>query len=142
MSVVDDMTLRWGVDVYRLEEEPSVEDLQDVSGVAFVVAESVQAAGTAELYDSSCTNHISPYRDRFKNFQPIPPRHFRAANKQTFSTTGRGDLVVDIPNGTGETQLRLRDVLYSAEVGYTLVSVGRLDEAGFTLKFSVCVCVC
>ena len=50
--------------------------------------------------------------------------------------------MVDIPNGTGETQLRLRDVLYSAEVGYTLVSVGRLDEAGFTLKFSVCVCVC
>ena len=49
--------------------------------------------------------------------------------------------MVDIPHGMGETQLRLRDVLYSAEVGYTLVSVGRLDEAGFTLKFGVCVCV-
>ena len=140
VSVADDV-LRRGVDEYRLEEELCVEDLQDTSGVAFVVAESVQAAGTAELYDSGCTNHISPYRDRFENFQPIPPCHFRAANKQTFSTIGRGDLVVDIPNGTGETQLRLRDVLYSAEVGYTLVSVGRLDEAGFTLKFGGGVCV-
>ena len=63
------------------------------------------------------------------------PRHFRAANKQTFSTTGKGDLVVDVPCGDGATQLRLHDVLYSAEVGYTLVSVGRLDEAGFTVSF-------
>ena len=35
----------------------------------------------------------------------------------------------------GVTQLCLLDVLYSAEVGYTLVSVGRLDEAGFTVIF-------
>ena len=27
------------------------------------------------------------------------------------------------------------DVLYSAEVGYTLVSIGRLDEATFTVVF-------
>ena len=118
-----------------LTSRDGVEEFNDASGEAFVVAESVQAAGMAELYDSGCTNQISPYRDHFENFQSIPPRHFRAANKQTFSTTGKGELVVDIPHGTGETQLRLHDVLYSAEVGYTLVSVGRLDEAGFTVKF-------
>jgi hypothetical protein len=118
-----------------LERGGGVEEFMDASGEAFVVAESVQAAGTAELYDSGCTNHISPYRNQFENFQPITPRHFRAANKQTFSTTGKGELVVDVPNGSGETQLRLHDVLYSAEVGYTLVSVGRLDEAGFTVMF-------
>ena len=117
------------------DEDVVVEELLDTSGEAFVVAESVQAAGMAELYDSGCTNHISPYRDQFENFQLITPRHFRAANKQTFSTTGKGDLVIDVPNGTGETPLRLHDVLYSAEVGYTLVSVGRLDEAGFTVRF-------
>ena len=32
-------------------------------------------------------------------------------------------------------------MLYSAEVGYTLVSVGRLDEAGFTVKFGGGKCV-
>ena len=112
-----------------------VEDFLDASGLAFVVAESVQSAGTAELYDSGCTNHISPYRNLFENFQNIEPRHFRAANKQTFSTIGKGDLIIDVPNGEGGTQLRLLDVLYSAEVGYTLVSVGRLDEAGFTVTF-------
>src|ERR1700678_2281432 len=125
----------------RPEEERDVEDLLDTSGVALLVAESGQAAGTAELYDSGCTNHISPYRNRFENFQSIIPRHFRAANKQTFSSTGKGELVIDVPSGTGETQLRLHDVLYSAKVGYTLVSVGRLDEAGFTVKFGGGKCV-
>jgi hypothetical protein len=112
-----------------------VEEFSDTSGEAFVVAESVQTAGTAELYDSGCTNHISPYRNQFENFQSITPRHFRAANKQTFSTIGKGELVISVPYGEGVTQLRLTDVLYSAEVSYTLVSVGRLDEAGFTVIF-------
>src|SRR6202522_3449770 len=119
----------------------SIEDLLDTSGEAFVVAESVQTTGMAELYDSDCTNHISPYKSQFENFQFTTPRHFRAANTQTFSTTGTGELVVDVPNGSGQTQLRLQGVLYSAEVGYTLVSIGRLDEAGFTVSFGGGKCV-
>jgi hypothetical protein len=122
----DELASEGGVDV---------EESCDASGEAFVVEESVQTAGTAELYDSGCTNHISPFRNQFENFQSIVPRHFRAANKETFSTIGKGELVVDVPNGDGVSQLRLMDVLYSPEVGYTLVSVGRLDEAGFTVTF-------
>ena len=38
-----------------------VEEFLDALGQAFVIAESAQSAGTAELYDSGCTNHISPY---------------------------------------------------------------------------------
>src|SRR6202522_4598816 len=105
-----------------------VEEFHDASGEAFVVAEAVQTAKTAKLYDSGCINHISPYQNKLENFQPITPCHFRAANKQTFSTVGKGELVIDVPNGDGATQLRLLDVLYSAEVGYALVSVGRRSE--------------
>src|SRR5271168_3900821 len=65
----------------RPEEERDVEDLLDTSGMALLVAKSGQAAGTAELYDSGCTNHLSAYRNRFENLQTIIPRHFRAANK-------------------------------------------------------------
>ena len=73
------------------EETVGVADVEvfgDISGEAFVVAESVQTSVKAELYDSGCTNHISPYKTDFKNLQAIEPRHFRAANKQTFSTIG------------------------------------------------------
>lgn len=75
-----------------------VENLNDTSGIAFVT-ESVNTVRTAELYDSGCTNHISPYRAKFENFVTTTPRIFRAANKQTFSTIGKGELVIDVPDG-------------------------------------------
>lgn len=66
------------------------EEFGDMSGEDFIIAESIQTAGTAELYDSWCKNHISPYKNQFQSFKPITPRHFHAANKQTFSMIGRG----------------------------------------------------
>ena len=113
----------------------------DVSGEAFVVAETVQTLAKTELYDSGCTNHISPYKSDFNDFQTIETRHFRAANKQTFSTIGKGELVVDIPNDNGSTQLRLQEVLYSPEVSYTLISIGRLNEDGFSIMFGGGKCI-
>lgn len=44
--------------------------------------------------------------------------------------------MIDVPNGADISQLRLTEVLYSPEVGYTLVSVGRLDEKSFSVTFS------
>jgi len=108
---------------------------------AFPTVESVQMTRTAELYDSGCTNHISPYHDQFKNFEDIVPRHFGAANKQSFSIIGKEELVINIPNGSETSQLRLTGVLYSLEVSYSLVSVGQLDEAGFTTKFDGGKCI-
>ena len=81
--------------------------------------------------------HISPYRDDLINFINIPPKSFRAANKQSFSATGTGNLklIVDLPKSIGRTKLELTDVQYSPEVAYMLVSVGNLDEKGFIIKF-------
>ena len=45
-------------------------------------------------------------------------------------------MIVDIPNGINISQLRLTEVLYPPEVGYTLVSVGRLDDNGFLMNFA------
>ena len=52
-----------------------------------------------------------------------------------FSTIGKGDLVIDIPNGDSFTKLQLTDIQYSPNVAYTLVSIGRLDKEGFTATF-------
>ena len=78
----------------------------------------------AELYDSGCTRHISPYREDFESFSGIPPMSFSTANKQKFNASGKGEMVIDVPNGIEISQLRLTEVLYSPEVGYTLVSIG------------------
>ena len=85
----------------------------------------------AEIYDSGCSKHLTPYRDALENFIEIPPKLFRAANKQNMTAVGMGEMTINIPNGADISQLRLMEVLYSPEVGYTLVSVGRLDKKGF-----------
>ncbi|PPQ83602.1 hypothetical protein CVT26_001384 [Gymnopilus dilepis] len=86
----------------------------------------------AELYDSGCTKHLSPFREDFEDFAEIPAKTFNAANKQKFSAIGKGEMVVDIPNGADISKLQLTEVLYSPEVGYTLISVGQLDEVKLT----------
>jgi hypothetical protein len=117
--------------------EPPVED-------AFVASPHERAADTAprvEILDSGTTRHISPYSNDFDTLTDIPPKPLRAANQGSFSAVGMGELVIDVPNGVEASQLRLTEVLYSPEVGYTLVSIGRLDDMGFTSTFGGGRCV-
>ncbi|KAF9262707.1 hypothetical protein L218DRAFT_804460, partial [Marasmius fiardii PR-910] len=51
-----------------------------------------------ELYDSGCSHHISPYQNLFTSFHDVSPCSFHAANKQKFSTSGTGNITVDVPN--------------------------------------------
>ena len=123
----------------------SGQENHDALEEAFVAVDPLKpgqyALVQAELYDSGCTRHISPYREDFESFTEIPPMSFSAANKQRFKASGKGEMVIDIPNGVEISQLRLTEVLYSPEVGYTLVSIGRLDEKGFSVTFGDGKCV-
>ena len=122
-----------------------VDDLGDTSDSdkdkAFIIAKTVKSNGTAELYDSGCMNHISPYHNQFENFEQTFPRSFKAANKQMFSTIGKGDLVIDVSNGDTFMKLRLMDMQYSPNVAYMLVSIRRLDNEGYSAKFGKGKCV-
>jgi hypothetical protein len=89
-----------------------------------------------EVYDSRRMRHITPYCDDVVNFIEISPKSFRAANQQNFTAVGMDEMIVDVPNGINISQLRLTEVLYSPDVGYTLVSIGCLDENGFSVTFA------
>ena len=150
----DSGEIDWFSDEKDNEQESSVSDidsldssLSDTSDDALVATELADPDHhkdtyiRAELYDSGCTKHISPYRDDLIDFVEIPPKSFRAANKQCFSATGIGRLIVDLPNGTRSMKLELKDVQYSSQVVYTLVSVGNLDDNGFSVIFGGGKCV-
>ena len=52
-----------------------------------------------------------------------------------------GEMTIDVPDRDNFSQLHLKEVLYSPDVGYTLISIGNLDEEGFLTEFaggSVC----
>ena len=63
-----------------------------------------------------------------------------AANKRKFAAIGKGDMVIKVPNSIDALKLQLTEVLYSPKVGYTLVSIGRLDQCGYTTTFGSSTC--
>ena len=95
----------------------------------------MESEDTIELYDSGSTHHLSPYHNHFVSFHTTPPRSFDAANQQSFSATRVGDMLVEVPNGADMSTIRLIEVLYAPEIGYTLISIGRIDNAGSTVTF-------
>ena len=123
------------------ENSDFIEDFDDASRCAFVITKAVATTKIVELYNSGCSNHISSYHKRFENFENTAPKQFCAVNQQTFSTVGKGDLIVEIPDDSSFAKLRLIDVLYSPNVGYTLVSIRRLDDDGFTATFGKKKCI-
>jgi len=56
-------------------------------------------------------------------------------NNQQFDAVRSGEMVIDAPDGMDILKIKFTKVLYSPEVRYTLISVGCLDEAGFSATF-------
>ncbi|KAF9796416.1 hypothetical protein IEO21_11001 [Rhodonia placenta] len=80
---------------------------------------------------------MSPYRETFITFTDTPPKSLKAANQQPFQATGTGDVIIFVPNGSAPaSQIRLMRVLYTPALSFALVSIGRIDEAGFTSTFT------
>ena len=89
-----------------------------------------------DLYDSGASRHMSGHRHRFTNFTEIEPRPITAADKRAFHAIGKGDMLIDIPNGDATSKILLKDVLYAPSMGVTLVSISRIAAAGSTVVFS------
>ncbi|KAJ3746487.1 hypothetical protein DFH05DRAFT_1369485, partial [Lentinula detonsa] len=77
---------------------------------------------------------FTPDREALVNYTSIEPEPIRAADGRIFTAVGRGDMVIALPNGNDRsTTVTLKDVLYSPNMSYTLISVIKLDRAGFSL---------
>ena len=84
-------------EVVAKREEDAAKNLGYVSGEALVTTDSSKPTHRIKLYDSGCTNHISPFCEHFENYIDISLKRFQAANQQTFDAIGRGELVIDVP---------------------------------------------
>ena len=63
------------------------------------------------------------------------PRPLTTANQQAFMAHGIGDLIITVPNGSDSTHWHLHGTLYTPALGFTLVSIGQVDDAGFFSNF-------
>jgi hypothetical protein len=103
-----------------------------------------ELAGSAEsqnaevdLYDSGASRHMSGFRHKFIDIVEIEPIPITAADKRTFQATGRGKMLIHLPNGDqGTSRIYLMNALYAPTMGVTLVSISRVAKAGYTVIFS------
>ena len=78
---------------------------------------------------------MSSLCDHFTNFKSIILKAITAVDKHTFEAIGKGNLTILILNSLSTTRILLRDVLYAPKMGITLVSIGKLNVAGYTALF-------
>src|SRR5882672_1152324 len=121
--------------LHRLAPQPSDTD-------ATYIAQSGSPADThtPELYDSGATRHMTPLGRSLLNYRSINPKPISAANQRTFSTIGRGDLKIRVPNGDTHSNILLKDVLHTPDIALTLVSVGLISDAGYAVLFKDGTC--
>ncbi|KIK76735.1 hypothetical protein PAXRUDRAFT_43611, partial [Paxillus rubicundulus Ve08.2h10] len=50
------------------------------------------------------------------------PKPIKVADGRTLSATGRGDIIIELPKGQERTSITLRDVLYTPDIAFTLIS--------------------
>ena len=101
----------------------------------------IPGGDVVELFNSGATRHKTPHKHLLENYRQISPKSINAANKHTFNAIGQGDMHITIPNGESGTTFILKDVLYSPDIAVTLISVGRIDMAGYTTMFGGGACV-
>lgn len=51
-----------------------------------------------------------------------------------------GDLCIDLPNGAKWTAFTFKNAIHSPDMAFTLISVRRLDKAGYSITFSKGMC--
>ena len=93
-----------------------------------------------DLYDSGASHHMLPCQEDFINFQEIAERLLMVANQQTFTATGLGKMIVSMLNGDKVAKIKLTCILYTPALGFTLISIGQIDNAGYYSTFGGGIC--
>ena len=51
-----------------------------------------------------------------------------------------GDLEIELPNGSGTTKMKFEKAIHSLDMAFTLISISRLDKAGYKVTFNKGMC--
>ena len=84
---------------------------------------------------------MTPDRHRLSNYCAILPKPINAANQESFSAIGEGEMTIHALNGSTSTKIKLQHVLYVPNMGNTLISISQIDPAGYSVAFQDGKCV-
>ena len=119
------------------ESDEDFPALTESAGGAQAIITAVEEAKSVciELYNSSTTWHLSPYREDFTTYRALEPLlYLNAANKQQFPAMGTGSMVIHAPLRAASLEITLENILYAPAVGYALISLGALNLLGYHMS--------
>ena len=106
--------------------------------VALAVAENpgTLSTGTACIADSGCTTHFFKSRETFSSYKPLEKAAGQSSKEGTsFSVLGMGTVQMKVIHNGVEQTLTFRDALHAPDVTANLISISRLDLAGWDTVF-------
>jgi hypothetical protein len=89
---------------------------------------------------TGASHHMSPCREDFITYHEIQPKVLSAANKEYFMAYGTGDIIISVPAEKKANPIRLTGVLYTPATAFTLISIGKIDDAGYYVTFGGGAC--
>ena len=90
--------------------------------------------------DSGASRHYSPDHDAFINYSPISNTTITTADGRKLKVLGKGEVQIELPNGTKCTKTILKEAIHAPDMAFTLISVGRLDNTKCSTTFSGGMC--
>ena len=89
--------------------------------------------------DSGASRDYCPDRERFTNYRQIN-HNITTADGRTVKAIGMGDMHVELPNGSKKTKTIFKNAIHAPEMAFTLISISRLDKAGYSVTFNIGMC--
>jgi transposase InsO family protein len=94
------------------------------------------------ILDTGASSHMTPYRNLLENYQSFAePRKIRTADKGIFEAFGSGLLALQTRVNGKTFRITLKDTLYAPKIAFTLISIGRCDDAGYKTEFALQKCI-
>ena len=80
---------------------------------------------------------MTPLVEKLQNTRRVATRTIQAANAETFTSNVAGTLYLELPtnNSGNNTTLTLHNTLSCPGTPNTLISIGKLDDAGYKIRF-------
>ena len=85
---------------------------------------------------SGASQHYSPDRNMFINYCPINNTTITTANGHKLKVLGKGNVWIKLLNSAKCTKTILKEAIHAPDMAFTLILVGRLDDAKCSATFS------
>ena len=99
-------------------------------------------SGVTQILNTGASTHMTPHKNLLADYKKFPkPRKVHVADKGTFEALGSGMLVMPIKIHGRDVNVMLKDMLYAPDIAFTLISIGKCDDAGYQTVFAQQKCI-